>query len=95
MSDSYEESNERFNECVKDLDPTLHVGGFPPRAIVVEPIDGQFVIYKEDLRPDKAINLLKSLAKNAEFPWLRIHSVNQKTKTRVDTAHNEGRKQSA
>lgn len=86
---TYEEENQRFYECVKDLDPTLHVGGFPARAIVVEPVDGHFVLYKKDLRPDKAINLLKSLAKNEDRPWVRIHSVNQKTKTRVDTAHNK------
>ena len=84
----FEEDNERFYECVKDLDPTLHVGGFPARAIVIEREDGVFELYKSNLRPDKAINLLKSLANN-ETNWVRIHSVNQKLKTRVDTAHNE------
>lgn len=86
----YDKAQERYYECVKDLDPTLHVGGFPARAIVVEPVDGHFVLYKKDLRPDKAINLLRSLAKNEERNWVRIHSVNQKTKTRVATAHRVG-----
>lgn len=86
----YEKSQERYRECVKYLDGTLHVGGFPARAIVVEPVDGHFVLYKKDLRPDKAISLLRSLAKNEERKWVRIHSVNQKTKTCVDTAHREG-----
>jgi hypothetical protein len=37
-----------FNEVVKDLDETAHVGGFPAHAIVIEPIEGFFVIWKED-----------------------------------------------
>lgn len=86
----YDKAQERYYECVKYLDGTLHVGGFPARAIVIEPVGGHFVLYKKDLRPDKAINLLRSLAKNEERKWVRIHSVNQKTKTRVDTVHREG-----
>lgn len=85
---TYEENQDRYYECVKDLNPDLHVGGFPARAIVIEPVDGHFVIYKADLRPDKAISLARSLARNEERKWVRIHCVNQKTKTRVDTIHN-------
>ena len=84
----FEEDNARFYECVKDLDPHLHAGGFPARAIVIERQDGVFELYKANISPDKAINLLRSVAKN-DANWVRIHSVNQKLKTRVDTAHNE------
>jgi hypothetical protein len=87
----YDEAQERYCECVKDLDGTLHVGGFPARAIVVEIVNGRFVLWKADLRPDTAINLAKSLAKNEERNWVRIHCVNQKTKTRVDTIHREAK----
>ena len=83
----YEKAQERYYGCVKDLNPHLHVGGFPARAIVVEPVDGHFVLYKADLRPDKALTLAKSLAKNEPRKWVRIHCVNQKTKARVDTIH--------
>lgn len=74
-----------YYDCVKDLDPTAHVGGIPLRAIVIEIIEGHFSLYKANLRPDYAINLARSLAKNEERHWYRIHCVNQKLKTRVDT----------
>ena len=85
----FEENNSKFYACVKDLDEAIHVGGFPARAIVIERSDGEFELYKANLNPTKAINLLKSLAKNEPGNWVRIHSVNQKTKTRVDTVHNK------
>lgn len=85
----YDNADERYWECVKDLNPTLHVGGFPARAIVIELADGHFVLYKADLRPDRAFSLMRSLAKNDERKWVRIHSVNQKTKSRVDTVHRQ------
>lgn len=83
--DSDNPADERYWQCVKDLDATLHVGGYPARAIVVEPVKGHFVLYKADLRPDTAIRLARSLAKNETRTWFRIHCVNQKLKTRVDT----------
>lgn len=76
-----------FNEVVKDLDGTAHVGGFPAHAIVIEPVEEFFVIWKENIRPDKAVKILEMLAKNIDYPWVRIHSVNQKTKVRVNTIH--------
>ena len=85
----YDAAQERYYRCVRDLNPHLHVGGVPARAIVVEIVNGHFVLWKADLRPDKAINLLKSLARNEERNWVRIHSVNQRTKTRVDTIHRD------
>ena len=87
MSD-YELEQERFYECVKNLDQKLHLGGVPARAVVVELVQGRFVIYKANLRPDKSFNLARSLAKNETRNWNKIHCVNQKTKTRVDTITN-------
>lgn len=78
-------SEERYWECVKDLDGTLHVGGYPARAIVIETVKGHFVLYKADLRPDTAINLARSIAKNESRKWHKIHCVNQNLKTRVDS----------
>lgn len=79
------EADERYWQCVKDLDGELHVGGYPARAVVIEPISGHYVLYKADLSPDKAINLARSIARNEERNWHQIHCVNQKLKTRVDT----------
>lgn len=78
-------AEERYWKCVKDLDGTLHVGGYPARAIVIETVKGHFVLYKADLRPDMAINLARSIARNESRKWHKIHCVNQKLKTRVDT----------
>ena len=84
-----EASDDRYWDCVKDLDGTLHVGGYPARAIVIEPIAGWFILYKADLRPDTAIELARSIARNEPRNWHRIHCVNQKLKTRVDTISRE------
>jgi hypothetical protein len=43
MTSEYDKAQERYHECIKDLDPTLHVGGFPARAIVIEPVDGYWI----------------------------------------------------
>ena len=77
-------SEERYWDCVKDLDGTLHLGGYPARAVVIEYSQGWFHLYKADIDPSKAINLARSIARN-EPRWYRIHCVNQKLKTRVDT----------
>lgn len=82
MSEIQEDS---YWQCVKDLDGNLHVGGYPARAIVIEISEGHFVLYKRDLRPDTAINLARSIARNEQRKWYKIHCVNQKLKTRVDT----------
>ena len=82
MSDA---ADERYWQCVKDLDPDLHWGGYPSRAIVIETAPGWFVLYKADLRPDTAIKLARSIARNEQRSWTAIHCVNQKLKTRVDT----------
>ena len=79
------DADDRYWQCVKDLDPDLHVGGYPARAIVIETAPGWFVLYKANLRPDTAINLARSIARNEEQSWFKIHCVNQKLKTRVDT----------
>jgi len=78
-------ADERYWKCVKDLDGTLHVGGVPARAIVIERVKGRFHLYKSDLRPDTAIKLARSVARNETRKWYRIHLINQKLKTRVDT----------
>jgi hypothetical protein len=85
----FEQNNQKFYDCVKDLDSSIHLGGFPARAVVIERSEGEFELYKANLDPTKAINLVKALAKNETGNWIRIHSVNQKTKTRVDTTHNK------
>ena len=82
---SVSESEERYWDCVKDLDGTLHVGGYPARAVVIEHVRGRFHVYKANLDPCKAINLARSIARNELRMWYRIHCVNQKLKTRVDT----------
>ena len=80
-----EQADERYWRCVKDLNPDLHVGGYPARAIVIETAPGWYVLYKADLRPDTAINLARSIARNERRQWTAIHCVNQRLKTRVDT----------
>jgi len=85
MTGDYEQEQERYWECVKDLDGSLHAGGYPARAIVIEIIKGRFTLYKADLSPDTAINLARAIAKNENRNWHKIHCVNQKLKTRVDT----------
>lgn len=85
MPSDYEDEQGRYWQCVKDLDGTLHVGGYPARAVVIEHVRGRFHLYKANLAPDKAINLARSIAKNEPRKWHKIHVVNQKLKTRVDT----------
>lgn len=80
-----ESAEDRYWRCVKDLDGTLHAGGYPAKAIVIEIVPGYFVLYKANLDPCKAINLARSVAKNETRNWYQIHCVNQKLKTRVDT----------
>jgi hypothetical protein len=85
MCFNQEAADDLYWQCVKDLDGTLHVGGHPVRAVVIEHVKGRFILYKADLRPDTAINLARSIARNEPRKWHRIHCVNQKLKTRVDT----------
>lgn len=83
------DDDDQYWQCVKDLDGTLHAGGYPARAVVIEHVQGRYHVYKANLDPSRAVNLALSIARNESRNWFRIHCVNQKLKTRVDTISHE------